>query len=139
VLSASALVAIGTSLLLAALVGLGISELGTGDSGGPSSTMRTEAASVIVPGSDPKPAPAVKHSRRPSRPSASASYPWTPPAGQTGPAPSTSGGSTSASTLRSTKTVSPTATPSPTATQAHGNGKAKGAGAGNGHHKPSKH
>jgi hypothetical protein len=124
-------------LLLAALVGLGISELGTSDSGAPSSTMRTEAASVIVPGGAPKPAPAVKHSRRPATPHGTPSYTWTSPAGQQSTSSSSTSGATTGSPTRTTVRSTITSSPTPSLSPTHGKGKAKGAG--NGRHKPSKH
>ena len=139
VLSASALVAVGTSLLLAALVGLGISELGTRDSGGAASGMRTEAASVVVPGGDAHERAATAHPRRhPHRPVTAA-----PVVAQ----PSASSGSTSGShvsrTTASTRQHAqsqPAAKPSTTASSTPGNGKGKAKGAANGrtHHKPAK-
>src|SRR3954470_515496 len=49
VLSASALVALGTSVLLVALIGLGLRELASPPGAGASGPARTEAAAVVVP------------------------------------------------------------------------------------------
>src|SRR4051795_5009285 len=49
VLSASALVALGTSVLLVALIGLGLSELGSPPGGGATGATRAQAAAVVVP------------------------------------------------------------------------------------------
>lgn len=134
VLSASALVAVGTSLLLAVLVGVGVKALGAGDRSGTAAGMRAETAAVVVPGST-DPAKPVRHQVRrhraatvtvpqpvvvPTVSTTTASRPLTRPTSTT---------STRTSTMKSSSPV-------PTATPTHG--KAKGSGKGNGHQKPAK-
>jgi hypothetical protein len=142
VLSASALVAVGTSLLLAALVGLGISELGGTESGGPSARIRTEAAAVVVPGGDAHQRESTGHARHSTTVPTVATYPVTTPVAPASTTTSRSTVTTTTATPTSTRLVRASSTPSPTAsptaTRAHGKGKGNGAGTGQGHRKPSK-
>ncbi|HET6816341.1 MAG TPA: hypothetical protein VFH66_03850 [Mycobacteriales bacterium] len=144
VLSASALVAVGTSLLLAALVGVGVSALGAQDAGGASAGMRAEAASVVVPGSVDSHPVTHRHARRHVEPRTTSAQPTFGRTVATGasatPSVMIAGSRTSSSFVAPTAT----ATASPSASSAHspgksnGNGNGKAKGSGSGHQKPAK-
>ena len=157
VLSASALVALGTSVLLAALIGLGLSELASDPRGGATGTAHAETAAVVVPGiSAHRQLPHAQTHSPSATPRAGIPVltPTTTSGGATSDAttaPATSKTSTRTTTVRSTSAPTSTSTatakpkptaptPSPSPTRAHGKGKANGSGNGNGpgtgHKKP---
>jgi len=152
VLSASALVALGTSVLLVALVGLGLSELASPPGSGASGTARREAAAVVVPDLTVQRHVAAGKHRQPATSPRPSIPVLTPSVGGTAsPATTARGGSTAAATVQ--PTVRATATtvrstrpkvtsPTPSPTRSQGKGKGKGSGHGNtgphGHGKPPK-
>jgi hypothetical protein len=138
VLSASALVAAGTSLLLVVLIGFGLSAMGSPLGGRPSGSVRAEAAAVVVPGSDKSAGRAHAHPQRHSSRTTTRSRPVVS-------SPLRSGSLTSSAAVVRTTPV-PTATPSRTVatasspkpsaaptTNGHGNANAGAKSKGNRH------
>ncbi|HET7529373.1 MAG TPA: hypothetical protein VFJ98_00275 [Mycobacteriales bacterium] len=144
VLSASVLVALGTSLLLVAVLGFGLSALGGTDRSRAPGATRAETAAVVVAGGHPR--PDQQATRRASGHGAGSHSDGTPrltPTVGSVLAPSspstTSGGTSRAAGSTAGASVSPTRTrqatatpkqasptPSPTATHGRGNGQGKG-------------
>jgi len=138
VLSASALVALGTSVLLVALIGLGLSELASPPGGAATRVTHAEAAAVVVPAITTQrhaAAGKVRHRSTSTRSSIPVATPAvTPTYAKASAVPATSPTRTTshAGSTSTRKSSSATASPSPT----HGNGKGKAKGSGNGHKKP---
>lgn len=145
VLSASVLVALGTSVLLAGLIGLGLSELGDPPRGGATGSAHAETAAVVVPAvTAQRPAPGKEH-RRWARtdssipvltPSVGGSAPTAMPVTTHAVAPSTTTRTTTSTTTARATSTPRTTSPTPSPTPTHGQGKGKANGSGNGHKKP---
>jgi hypothetical protein len=139
-LSASALVALGTSVLLAALIGLGLSELRSAPPDGASGLARTEAAAVVVPAETvSRRAPSTRRRHKDTTtqartPALTPSYaePVVPRPTNTVVAGSSSAGAQSTTSPGATRAPTSAASPSPSPTPKRGHGK------GNGHGKPAK-
>ena len=140
-LPASALVALGTSLLLAVLIGLGLSELRSAPPSGTAGLARTEAASVVVPAETvSRAAPSTRgpHPKTPSHQAAPVAAPSYVQPVASRPTATISTGSSTAGAQQSTRPRTATTTsvaaasPSPSATPKRGHGKTHG------HGKPTK-
>jgi hypothetical protein len=138
-LSASALVALGTSVLLAALLGFGLSALASTPSGDAVEAARGEAAAVVIPAetvSRSAPSRARRHAARETTVAVPASSFARPaPASR----PTVSGGSATAGATRSKSLTRPTPGPTSPAAPNASHPPKHGHGNGHGHGKPAKH
>jgi hypothetical protein len=148
-LSASALVALGTSVLLVALIGLGLSELGNPPRVGATGSTHAEPAAVVVPaitaqrhvaaGKVPHPSTTTSPSIPVLTPSTATVFPTAP--GTAARVPTAAATTTRTATKARSTSTPKAASPTPSPTRGHGNGKGNGNGNGGtrGRHKPAKH